>query len=234
MDVESSAIIGKGIQKAYRSGSISTPVLTGIDLRIERGECVFLAGPSGSGKSTLLSILGCDLTPDEGEIQILGENVTQFRPRDQARFRRQRIGFVFQRFHLIRALRAWENVAVALNLLGQSTSAAKKEAYQLLDAVGLADKSSSHVSQLSMGQRQRVAMARALAGDPELILADEPTAALDAETGLTAMTLLRELTTRRGKTVFVVTHDPRIFSMADRILYLEDGRIATITADALT
>ena len=231
--MESPAIISKGIQKAYRSGSISTPVLTGVDLRIERGECVFLAGPSGSGKSTLLSILGCVLTPDEGEIRILGENVTQFRPRDQARFRRQRIGFVFQRFHLIRALRAWENVAVALNLLGQSTSAAKKEAYQLLDAVGLADKASSHVSQLSMGQRQRVAMARALAGDPELILADEPTAALDAETGLTAMTLLRDLTTRRGKTVFVVTHDPRTFPMADRILHLEDGRIATITADAL-
>ena len=233
MDVEDLATISKGIQKAYRSGSINTPVLTGVDLRIERGECVFLAGPSGSGKSTLLSILGCVLTPDEGEIQILGENVTQFRPRDQARFRRQRIGFVFQRFHLIRALRAWENVAVALNLLGQSTSAAKKEAYQLLDAVGLADKASSHVSQLSMGQRQRVAMARALAGDPELILADEPTAALDAETGLTAMTLLRDLTTRRGKTVFVVTHDPRTFPMADRILHLEDGRIATITADAL-
>ena len=226
------AIIGKGIHKAYRSGSTSTSVLRGVDLRIERGECIFLVGPSGSGKSTLLSILGCILAPDGGEIQILGDNVTKLCPRDQARFRRHKIGFVFQRFHLIRGLNAWENVAVAFNLLGTTASTAKKESHHLLDAVGLADKASSHIGQLSMGQRQRVAVARALAGDPELILADEPTAALDAETGAGAINLLKELAIQRGKTVFVVTHDARIFSLADRILRLDNGRIAKMTPDA--
>jgi putative ABC transport system ATP-binding protein len=230
--LEELSIFAEGIQKSYRSGSVSTLVLKGVDLRVRKGECVFLVGPSGSGKSTLLSILGCILSADSGSIRILDEDVTHLGPTGQARFRRKSIGFVFQRFHLFRGLNVCENVRVPLNLLGRSSAVAKREALRLLESVGLGDKACRQVSQLSMGQRQRVALARALAGDPQLILADEPTASLDAVSGTAAMQLLRELTQKLGKTVIVVTHDPRIFSMADRILSLEDGRIASDLAGA--
>jgi putative ABC transport system ATP-binding protein len=169
--------------------------------------------------------VGCILSPDSGAIELLGQDVTRFGPRDQAKFRRNYIGFVFQRFHLFRGLTASENVRVPLNLIGQSTVIAQRECLRLLEAVGIADKAHSPISQLSMGQRQRVALARALAADPELILADEPTASLDASSGLKAMNLLRDLTKRMGKTVVVVTHDSRILPLADRILQLEDGRV---------
>jgi putative ABC transport system ATP-binding protein len=212
-----------GIHKAYRSGSVTTTVLRGIDLTVHRGECVFLAGPSGSGKTTLLSILGCILSTDRGDLQILGQDVTQLNSKKQARFRRENIGFVFQRFHLFEGLKAWENVRVAFDLLGYPKRVAQTESLRLLDLVGLSDRAQHRSSQLSMGQRQRVALARALAGDPELILADEPTASLDAETGLNAMSTLSELAKTLGKTVVVVTHDSRIFPMADRIINLVDG-----------
>jgi putative ABC transport system ATP-binding protein len=220
------------IHKHYRTGQTTTPVLCGIDLRIERGECAFLVGPSGSGKTTLLSILGCILSADEGQLEILGEEVTRFSSRQQARFRRERIGFVFQRFHLINGLRAWENVRVAFDLLGDSPRRGKQESLRLLELVGLKERSHHRISQLSMGQRQRVALARALAGDPELILADEPTASLDAESGQTAMSLLSSLCRELNKTVVVVTHDPRIFPLADRIYTLEEGRIASTSTAA--
>lgn len=219
------AIHAVGIRKAYVSGSVSTPVLRGVDLTVRHGECVFLVGPSGSGKSTLLSILGCVLSADDGRIRIMGDDVTRLSPKEQARFRRSSIGFVFQRFHLFRGLKAWENVRVPLDLLGVSRAAGKSEALRLLAAVGLADRSYYHISQLSVGQRQRVALARALAGNPPLILADEPTASLDATSGLAAMGMLKELTTSLRKTVVVVTHDPRILPMADRVLSLEDGQV---------
>ena len=214
-----------GIHKAYRSGSVSTTVLRGIDITVNRGECVFLAGPSGSGKTTLLSILGCILSADSGTVRIMDNDVTQLNSKQQARFRREHIGFVFQRFHLFEGLRAWENVRVALDLLGYPSRIAKAESMRLLDLVGLADRAQHKSSQLSMGQRQRVALARALAGDPDLILADEPTASLDAESGLQAMSTLHQLAKSLGKTVVVVTHDSRIFPLADRIQYLVDGRI---------
>jgi putative ABC transport system ATP-binding protein len=218
-----------GICKSYRTGSVETQVLDGVDLEVSQGECVFLAGPSGSGKSTLLSILGCILSPDAGELSVLGEDVTRFNRRQQARFRRQQIGFVFQRFHLFRGLRAWENVRVALDLLGRPPREGKAESLSLLEAVGLGDKAFNHVNQLSMGQRQRVALARALAGDPQLILADEPTASLDADSGLNAMRLLKQVSGEFQKTVIVVTHDSRIFNCAARILHLEDGCIAQVS-----
>ena len=229
-ETEDPVILAQNVRKSYGTGIAVTPVLQGVDLEVRRGECVFLVGPSGSGKSTLLSILGCVLSPDGGTVRILGHDVARFRPKEQARFRRERIGFVFQRFHLFDGLRAWENVEVALNLLGQK-SEARRESYRLLEAVGLADKATSHIWQLSMGQRQRVAIARALAGEPDLILADEPTASLDAESGHDAMRLMRDLVTTRGKTVIVVTHDPRILPLADRVLHLKNGRIATEIRD---
>jgi len=214
-----------GVKLSYRSGSVVTPVLRGIDLEVSQGECVFLVGPSGSGKTTLLSVLGCVLTADEGRVSILGQDLTGLRTQELVRFRREQIGFVFQRFHLFTALRAWENVRVAFDLLGIAGCKGKQKSLELLDMVGLADRAYHRISQLSMGQRQRVALARALAGDPHLILADEPTAALDGETGQSAMRILKDLCGRLNKTVVVVTHDNRIFSMADRTLTLVDGRI---------
>lgn len=214
-----------GLCKTYRTGTVSAPVLRGINLTVGRGECVYLAGPSGSGKTTLLSILGCVLSADAGSLEILGEDALRFSDRERARFRREKIGFAFQRFHLFDALTAAENVRVPLDLLGWSKAPARAKALELLSLVGLADKASSRVTQLSMGQRQRVAFARALSGSPELILADEPTASLDAESGFNAMRVLKDLCRELGKTVVVVTHDSRIYSMADRILNLADGRI---------
>jgi putative ABC transport system ATP-binding protein len=216
----------RGIRKSYRSGAVVTEVLRGIDLCVPRGECLFLVGPSGSGKTTLLSILGCVLSTDEGTLEILGQDVTRLSPREQARFRRERIGFVFQRFHLFDALTAFENVQIAYDLLGWPKSQSQKECLELLELVGLADRARYRVTQLSMGQRQRVAVARALAGSPDLILADEPTASLDADSGLNAMRLLKQLCQSLNKTVVVVTHDSRIFPTADRILKLSDGSIA--------
>jgi putative ABC transport system ATP-binding protein len=228
-------IHGSGICKSYRTGSVDARVLDNLHLEVQEAECVFLVGPSGSGKSTLLSILGCILSPDSGVLRVLGDDVTQLNKRQKARFRREQIGFVFQRFHLFRGLKAWENVRIALDLLGWSARRARRESLNLLESVGLSDKAFNHVHQLSMGQRQRVALARALAGDPQLILADEPTAALDAESGLNAMQLLRRLATDRQKTVLVVTHDSRIFPFADRILHLQDRHIAQVeTAKGLS
>lgn len=217
----------RGVAKSYRRGSTMTPVLNGIDLDIARGECVFLAGPSGSGKTTLLSILGCILSPDEGSVEILGEDVTAMPGDQRARLRRDRLGFVFQRFQLIRGLTSLRNVCVPLTLQGVPQRAAEKRAAALLEAVGLAQRAHYHPQNMSAGQCQRVAMARALVSDPELILADEPTASLDAASGQEAMKLLRRLTTEEGKTAVVVTHDPRIFPFADRILWLENGCVAS-------
>ncbi|HUY88347.1 MAG TPA: ABC transporter ATP-binding protein [Pirellulales bacterium] len=225
-----------GLSKSYRAGDSVTPVLRGVDLVISRGECVYLVGPSGSGKTTLLSILGCVLSADAGSLEILGWNALQFSPTEQARFRREKLGFVFQRFHLFDALTAAENVSVSLDLLGWSKARSRAKALELLSLVGLEDKAATRVTRLSMGQRQRVAFARALAGDPELILADEPTASLDADSGFNAMQALKNLCRELRKTVVVVTHDNRIFSMADRILRLADGRIfgddATLSSHA--
>jgi putative ABC transport system ATP-binding protein len=213
------------VHKAYRRGSTSTPVLSGVDLEVERGECVFLAGPSGSGKSTLLSIIGCILSADRGVVRVLGHDVARLSSKRRARLRLAKIGFVFQRFHLVRGLTALENVCVPMMLADAFTDDARERAAQLLKILGLADKLRSHPRKLSTGQCQRVALARALANDPELILADEPTASLDAANGRQIMELLRCLATDHGKAVVVVTHDTRIFSYAHRVCWLENGQI---------
>jgi putative ABC transport system ATP-binding protein len=200
-------------------------VVNQVNLCVEQGECVFLVGPSGSGKSTLLSMIGCVLTPDDGEVRILGQDLRGLSRRAAAALRLGHIGFVFQRFHLIRGLSVVENVAVPLTLAGWEKRASQARASELLAEVGLSALLHSQINQLSVGQCQRVAFARALAADPELILADEPTASLDAETGQQALELLRRLTTVAGKTVIVVTHDPRILCFADRVLLMENGRV---------
>ena len=222
---QQSVIHVQEVYKAYRSGTSKTPVLEGLNLEVGPGEFVYLAGPSGSGKSTLLSILGCILTPDSGQVRILGQDVQTLDNRQRTLLRRDRIGFVFQRFHLIRGLTALDNVCIPLILRGTAERTARKRARTLLDAVGLSDKAAAAPANLSAGQCQRVAMARALAGDPDLILADEPTASLDADTGREVVQLLRQLAKENGKTVVIVTHDTRIFSLADRVCTMDNGRL---------
>jgi putative ABC transport system ATP-binding protein len=202
-----------------------TPVLRGLTFEVGQGEIVFLVGPSGSGKSTLLSIVGCILTPDEGTMHIAGRNVTALNGRLQSQIRLEQIGFMFQRFHLIRGLSAAENVTVPLTLAGASQAKARKRAVELLKAVGLPDKIDADPRNMSVGQCQRVALARALAHDPDIILADEPTASLDAEYGSEIMKLIRQLVTNEGKTAVIVSHDARIFQYADRVLHLDNGRL---------
>jgi putative ABC transport system ATP-binding protein len=219
------AISAEGVVKAYERGSSAARVLDGVDLHVDCGRSEFLAGPSGSGKTTLLSILGCILSADEGRVIILDQDLSTLNPRERSDFRRDKIGFVFQRFHLIRGLTACENIGVPLVLRGMHPRAVRQRALALLERIGLADKANSHAHNLSAGQCQRVALARALANDPELILADEPTASLDAAKGHDMMELLWHLTIQEGKTVVVVTHDPRIFCFADRVHWLENGQV---------
>ena len=220
----------RGVDKSYTRGSTTTRVVDGVDLAAQRGECVFLLGPSGSGKTTLLSIIGCVLSADGGTVNIMGHDVNKLEPVALADLRREHIGFVFQRFHLIRGLTAAENVAVPLTLAGWSTSDSAGRARELLELVNIQELANFQPNRLSVGQCQRVAFARALAADPDLILADEPTASLDARTGHQALGLLRRLTVDAGKTVIVVTHDPRILEFADRVLHMENGRLEERTA----
>lgn len=224
------AVSTSGLGMTYRNGAHEVPVLRNLDLEIAAGESVILAGPSGSGKSTLLSILGCMLTPTSGGLQLLGCDATTLTKDQRTEFRRDRIGFVFQRFNLIRGLTALENVCIPFALRKIPRQAARKNGVELLQQVGLAGFEHALSNRLSGGQSQRVAIARALANQPELILADEPTASLDADTGNRIMTLLTALTRQRGSTLLTVTHDQRIFPFAQRILHLDEGRISQSTA----
>jgi putative ABC transport system ATP-binding protein len=217
------AIELKGLTKTYGTGALAFQALKGIDLTVKQGEFMMLVGPSGSGKTTLLSILGCVLSPTDGEAYLFGEKLHGRRESDLPDLRLSYIGFIFQGHNLIPALNLEDNVAFPLELRGYSRHDALTEAREVLTAVGLADKLKRHPEDLSGGQRQRVAIARALAGKPPLILADEPTAALDAQTGQQVTELLKKLSTERGHTVVVVTHDNRIFHYADRTVHIEDG-----------
>ena len=213
----------KGLTKTYGAGALAFQALKGIDLSVTPGEFMMLVGPSGSGKTTLLSILGCVLAPTTGEGWLFGEPLHGRRESELPDLRLSYIGFIFQGNNLLPALSIEDNVAFPLELRGSSRKAAVKEAREVLAAVGLGDKLKRHPDDLSGGQRQRVAVARAVAGRPPLILADEPTAALDAETGQQVTELLKKLSTERGHTVVVVTHDNRIFHFADRTVHIEDG-----------
>ena len=200
--------------------------LDGVDLDVHRGELVLLMGPSGSGKTTLLSIMGCILRPSGGTVRILGRDITGLRERDLPRVRLEHIGFVFQGFNLFPTLTAKANVALALDLKGVPRRDAGRRAAELLEQVGLGHKRDAYPADLSGGQKQRVAIARAIAGDPPIVLADEPTAALDTTSGHTVMGLLQTLARERDRAVVIVSHDNRMLGYADRIVHLEDGRIA--------
>jgi putative ABC transport system ATP-binding protein len=204
--------------------------LDGVDLDVKRGECVFLLGPSGSGKTTLLSIVGCVLQADAGRVEVLGRNIPTASTNELTELRRRQIGFVFQRFHLIRGLTALENVCVPLLLDDISSQTARRRGLELLELLDLSHKAKVQPAQMSVGECQRVALARALAANPPIILADEPTASIDAESGQRVMQLLRRVTVECGKTAIVVTHDSRILPFADRILSMERGRIMEVSS----
>lgn len=217
------AIITKGVEMGFQVGHQHVQVLKGIDLEIKKGDIQLLMGPSGSGKTTLLSVLAGLMSPTAGYVYLLGEEITSM-PRDKlAKFRLQNVGFIFQGFNLFPALTAAENVEVVLNIKGIQRRAARHQAQVLLEQVGLEKQANQKPADLSGGQKQRVAIARALAGNPQLIMADEPTAALDSQSGHAVIEILRLLAKEQGCTVLMVTHDPRIIDVADRVAYLEDG-----------
>ena len=215
----------RDVTKVYAQGEAATRALDGIDLDIRRGELVLLMGPSGSGKTTLLSIMGCILRPSSGTLEVVGRDVTRLDERALPRVRLEHIGFVFQGFNLFPTLTAQGNVALALGLRGLPRQEALGRAEALLGQVGLAGKLRAYPADLSGGQKQRVAIARAIAGDPPIVLADEPTAALDTHSGHAVMDLLRDLARQRNRSVVIVTHDSRLLPYADRVIHIEDGRI---------
>lgn len=220
---QNKAIVAQGVEMEFKSQKRCFQILKGIDLAIPKGNIQLLMGPSGSGKTTLLTILAGLMTPTRGKVSLLGEDITNMSRKKLAQFRQKNIGFIFQNFNLFPALTASENVEVALNIQGIGSKVAKRQAHLLLEQVGLENQAAQKPSDLSGGQKQRVAIARALAGSPQLIMADEPTAALDSKSGHSVITLLRSLAKEQGCTVLMVTHDPRIVDVADSVTYLEDG-----------
>jgi putative ABC transport system ATP-binding protein len=221
----SDAIVTHGLTKRYGEGENAFLALRGIDLTVPKGEVLFVTGPSGSGKTTLLSILGCVLAPTDGQALVLGNDVGALKERELAAFRRRSLGFIFQGHNLLASQDAIGNVRLPLMLNGVMPGEALARSVAELEAVGLGAKVDRLPRDLSGGQRQRVAIARATVGRPELILADEPTASLDAKSGQDVMDLLTRLARERGTTVLVVTHDNRIFHYADRVVAIEDGAL---------
>jgi putative ABC transport system ATP-binding protein len=216
----------RSVEKVFEEGSQKVEVLRGVSMEVGEGEVVALEGPSGSGKTTLLSILGCILTPTRGEVRVAGEAIDLSRPDQLREVRRKSIGFVFQQYNLFPALTALENVEYALNVKGRLGRAAHDEAASVLDRVGLGDRMHFLPRDLSGGQKQRVAIARALAGSPAVLLADEPTANLDSVVGVQVLELFRDLARRESKGLLIVTHDPKVRDIADRVVGIRDGRLA--------
>src|SRR5687768_14905461 len=216
-----------GLTRQYRMGPTTVSAVDGIDLTIESGEAVALVGPSGSGKSTLLNLLGGLDRPTSGEIWVDGENIARASAKRLVEHRKRRVGFVFQSFNLLPYRTALENVEVPLMISGTSSKERRARAGSLLEKVGLGARTGHRPSQLSGGEQQRVAIARSLANEPSILLADEPTGNLDSATGTGVMTLLKELN-QGGLTLIIVTHDMAVAAYADKIVRLRDGKIVAI------
>jgi putative ABC transport system ATP-binding protein len=217
-----SVLTAQRVSKHFQEGREVVTVLKGIDFSVERGEIVSLEGPSGSGKTTFLSILGCILTPTDGAVVIEGTKVNE---KSLAAVRRKSLGFVFQQFNLFPSLTALENVEYALNVKGMKGRDARTEAERVITAVGLGDRQNFLPRELSGGQKQRVAIARALAGNAPILLADEPTANLDSTVGTQVLEMFRALAKQENRALVIVTHDPKVRTIADRVVKIQDGEL---------
>ncbi|MFO1038454.1 MAG: ABC transporter ATP-binding protein [Geminicoccaceae bacterium] len=227
-----SAVVCSALVKDFPSGSGTARILRGIDLEVRSGELMCIVGPSGCGKTTLISIVAGILSATQGEVSLFGEVLTRMGRRARVAFRRANIGFVFQQYNLLPALTAAENAAVPLVAAGMPLATAAKRATTILERLGMGPHAGKLPRQLSGGQQQRVAVARALVHEPRLVICDEPTAALDAESGRKAMELLRANAVRPDAAVIVVTHDNRIHHFADRITEMEDGLVLRVRSAA--
>jgi putative ABC transport system ATP-binding protein len=221
----------EGIRKVFYTDEVETHALADVHLEVKKGEYIAIAGPSGCGKTTLLSILGLLDSPSDGAYVLAGESVASLGPTDRARIRNRQIGFIFQAFNLIGDLTVFENVELPLTYRGMPATERKKRVQDALERVGMAHRMRHYPSQLSGGQQQRVAVARAVAGDPAILLADEPTGNLDSKNGEAVMELLQELH-RGGSTICMVTHDNRYAAHADRTVHLFDGRVVEDSMEA--
>jgi len=224
------AIRVRGVTKDFGSGDSVTRALRGVDLDVPYGELLMLVGPSGCGKTTLVSIVAGTLEPTAGEVVVLGNDLVGMSSGRKVRFRRENVGFIFQSYNLLPALTAAENAALPLLIAGWRRSRAVEAAADVLDTLGLGDRLANLPSELSGGQQQRVAIARALVHEPRLLVCDEPTSALDAENGRITMELIERIAVQPDRAVIVVTHDSRVYSFADRIASMEDGRIGAVEA----
>ena len=216
----------RSLRKVYEEGPVTVEAVRDVSLQVKAGESVAIMGPSGSGKTTLLSMIGCILLPTRGEV-IIEDRPVRWEQDDLSRVRLDSIGFVFQSFNLFSALTALENVEVALDLRGIKGSEARRQAREMLEAVGLGDRLDFLPRDLSGGQKQRISIARALVNRPPLILADEPTGNLDSKTGHAVIELLRDLVVKERRSVVVVTHDTRMMDLVHRVYHLEDGALVS-------
>ena len=215
----------RAVSKIFGEGEAKVAALEAASVYLSKDEVLLIMGPSGSGKTTLLSIMGCILRPTSGEVLVHGSNISTYKERELANIRRCYFRFVFQAFNLFRSLTAQENVEVVLRMKGRSKQKVHAEAADLLERVGLARRAHAYPRDLSGGEKQRTAIARALAGDPPIILADEPTANLDSKTGRDILQLLRSHAKDLHKAVAIVSHDPKVEEVAHRVIILEDGRL---------
>src|SRR5262249_2442555 len=213
------------VVKTYRAGSIDVPAVKGISLEIPRQRFSMIVGPSGSGKTTLLNLIGCIDKPTAGSVTVGQQDVATLKDNEISDFRAQRVGFIFQNFSLIPVLSAWENVEYPLMLIGMPAKQRRERTTRMLEAVGLADQRRQRPNQLSGGQKQRVAIARALVKGPDFVLADEPTANLDSQTGASIVDLMRRMQEQYATTFVFSTHDPHLMSYADETFTIRDGQL---------
>jgi putative ABC transport system ATP-binding protein len=223
--VHNAAITAEKVSVTYGAGHTAVHALDGVSLSFRAGEMALVMGPSGSGKTTLLSVLGCLLTPDTGGVSVMGQAVAGLSENKRGVLRQKNIGYVFQAFRLFHSLNAAENVMIAKEIAGSPRGEAKASALQALESVGLADKRRLKPNELSGGEKQRVAIARALVNNPQIILADEPTASLDSVSGGQIAEMLMKIAGEQKRLVVVVSHDPRIVQFGSRIVKMQDGKV---------